>query len=114
MKPTWRFYQALLFLQPTLDKSCEKSEEWSDEEKRNFYSQYHELWNHKLKDYHNKSRRTVLLAQVKEELQNRYEEKEIVAAWSNLKTYFDRERLREKGSKVSGAGTSQIKIVVVL
>lgn len=36
-------------------------------------------------------------------------EKELVACWSKLKTYFDRERMREEGSKVSGTGTSKVR-----
>jgi len=74
-RSTWKFYQAMLFLKPTPDKACDKSEEWPEEEKRsliNFYSQNQELWNHTLKDYHDRSRRQVLLAKLNEELENKY------------------------------------------
>ena len=110
-KSVWKFYQAMLFLKPTLEKACDKSEEWPEEEKRsliNFYNQNHELWNHKLRDYHDKAKRQVLLAKLREELENKYTDKEIVATWNHLKTYYDRELLREKGSKPSGTGTSQV------
>ena len=69
-RSTWKFYQAMLFLKPTLDKVCDKSEEWPNEEKRsviNFYRQYEELWNHTLKDYHDKANRQVLLAKLRED-----------------------------------------------
>lgn len=106
----------MLFLKPTLDKACEKAEEWPDEEKRsliNFYRQHEELWRHTLKDYHDRSRRQVLLGKLRDELNNKYTEKEIVATWNSIKTYFDREHLREKGSKTSGTGTLQVSIFFV-
>ena len=43
------------------------------------------------------------------ELGDKYSEKDIVCTWNNLKTYFEREKLREEGSKKSGTGTSQVK-----
>ena len=74
-QPTWKFYQPLLYLKPNLDKACEKAEDWQDDEKRtiiSFYSQHNELWNHKLRDYHDKSRRLVLLTQLKDLLKSKY------------------------------------------
>ena len=44
-----------------------------------------------------------------EQLAGRYTEKEIVTIWNNIKTYFDRERMREEASKSSGTGTSEVK-----
>ena len=38
----------------------------------------------------------------------KFTEKELVSTWNNIKTYFERERLRESGSKTSGAGTSKV------
>ena len=55
----WKFYGPLLFMKATLEKACQKSKEWSDDEKRtviNFYSANPSLWNHKLQDYHDKAR----------------------------------------------------------
>lgn len=116
-RSTWKFDQAMLFLKPTLDKACEKAEEWPVEEKRsliNFYRQHEELWRHTLKDYHYRSRSQVLLGKLRGELNNKYTEKEIVANWNNIKTYFDRERLREKGSKTSGTGTLQVSTFLLI
>ena len=111
VKSVCKFYQAMLFLKPTLDDACDKAEEWSEEGKRsliNFCNRNHELWNYKVMDYHDKTTREVLLTKLKEELNNKFPEKVIVATWNNLKTYYDRQRLREKGSKTSGACTSQV------
>ena len=110
-KSSWKFYQCMLFLKPVLDKMCQKAEEWTDEEKRtliNYYNENPSLWNHKLKDYHDKARREVLLEKLRNALEDKYETKEIISTWNNLKTYYDKERLREEGSKVSGTGTSQV------
>jgi len=41
------------------DETCDKTEEWPEEEKHsliNFYSQNQEFWNHTLKDYHDRSK----------------------------------------------------------
>ena len=54
----WNFYSVLLFLKPALLCACSKSDEWSDEEKRvviNFYNENPSLWQHRMKDYHDKS-----------------------------------------------------------
>ena len=110
-KSSWKFYQCMLFLKPVLDKMCQKAEEWTDEEKRtliNYYNENPSLWNHKLKDYHDKARREVLLEKLRNALEDKYDTKEIISTWNNLKTYYDKERLREEGSKVSGTGTSQV------
>ena len=110
-KSSWKFYQCMLFLKPVLDKMCQKAEEWTDEEKRtliNYYNENPSLWNHKLKDYHDKARREVLLEKLRNALEDKYETKEIISTWNNLKTYYDKERLREEGSKVSGTGASQV------
>ena len=110
-KSSWKFYQCMLFLKPVLDKMCQKAEEWTDEEKRtliNYYNENPSLWNHKLKDYHDKARREVLVEKLRNALEDKYETKEIISTWNNLKTYYDKERLREEGSKVSGTGTSQV------
>ena len=109
----WKFYGPLLFMKATLEKACQKSEEWSDDEKRtviNLYSANPSLWNHKLLDYHDKARRQVLLGDLQMELGDKYSEKDTVSTWNNLKTYFEREKLREEESKKTGTGTSQVKI----
>ena len=105
----WKFYKPLLFLKPSLDLLNNKAE-WSDEERRtvaNFYQEHPSLWNHKLRDYHDKPRRQVLFQQLEEELEGKYSEKEIVSMCNNMKTYFERDRLREE-YKPSGSGTSQV------
>ena len=56
----WKFYRPMLFIKPVLDRLNSKAGEWSDQERRtviNFYHQHPSLWNHKLKDYHDKHRR---------------------------------------------------------
>lgn len=97
------------FLRPSIERS---KPEWSNDEKRsfiNFYNANPSLWNHRLKDYHDRARRQVLLQQLREQLAGKYTEKEIVTTWNNIKTYFDREPMREEASKSSGTGTSEVK-----
>ena len=80
-KSSWKFYQCMSFLKPVLDKMCQKAEEWTDEEKRtliNYYNENPSLWNHKLKDYHDKARREVLMEKLRNALEDKYETKEIL------------------------------------
>ena len=58
----WKFYKPMLFIKPALDRLNNRAAEWSDQERRaviNFFQQHPPLWNHKLKDYHDKQRRQV-------------------------------------------------------
>lgn len=64
------------FLHDTFEASLKK--DWSDEDKQtliNFYSQHPSLWNHRLKDYHDKARRQVLLKELEEELSGSFRRK---------------------------------------
>ena len=108
----WKFYSAMAFLKPVL---CSKADEWSDEEKRiviNLYNEKQSLWQHKLKDYHDKSLWQVLLLKLEKLLKAKYTSKEIVAVWSKLKTYYEKEKMREEGSKKSGEGTANVSFVI--
>ena len=50
----------------------------------------------------------VLLQQLEEELNGKYSE-EILSTWNNMKTYFDRERLKEEKIP-SGSAASQVML----
>ena len=105
----WKFFTQLQFLRSSIDRS---KPDWNDDEKRtviNFYNENPCLWNHQLKDYHDKGRRQILLQQLGERLDGKFTEKEIVNTWGNLKTYFERERMRMEASKSSGSGTSKVR-----
>ena len=87
----WKYFNQMQFLRPSIERS---KREWSDNEKHsliNFYNTNPSLWNHRLKDYHDRARRQVLLQQLAEQLAGKYTKKEIVTTWNNIKTYFDRE-----------------------
>ena len=87
----WKYFNQMQFLRPSIERS---KPEWSDNEKHsliNFYNTNPSLWNHHLKDYHDRARRQVLLQQLAEQLAGKYTKKEIVTTWNNIKTYFDRE-----------------------
>lgn len=62
----WRFFTQLQFLRSSIDHS---KPDWNDDEKRtliNFYNENQCLWNHQLKDYHDKGGQQIILQQLGE------------------------------------------------
>lgn len=107
----------MAFFKPVLLRSCLKSEEWSNEEKRtviNFYNENPYLFQHRMKEYHDKPRRYVLLLKFEKLLKGKYSPKEIMSVCNNLKTYHDKEKLREEGSKKTGTGTTNVNSLLFL
>ena len=103
-------FTQLQFLRSSIDHS---KPDWNDDEKRtliNFYNENQCLWNHQLKDYHDKGGQQIILQQLGEWLDGKFSEKKIIVnTWGNMKTYFNRERIRMEASKWSGSGTSKVR-----
>ena len=107
---SWKFYEHTKFLEEEILKSSQQEPEWTDDETMTvieFYKENPVLWNQCLADYKDRNLKKLALEKLKSSLKNRSDD-EIKNHWHSLKTIFDREDKRQKGSKKSGTSTSEV------
>ena len=96
----WKFYEHREFLEAEILKSSQQEPEWSDDETTRvieFYKENPVLWNHCLTDYKDRNLKKLALEKLKSLLKN-HSDDEIKNHWHSLKTIFDWEDKRQKGS----------------
>ena len=107
----WKFYEHMQFLEEEIIKSLQPDKSsWTEDETVSLIEFYREnpcLWNHCSAEYRDRDAKNLAMEKLKDILK-RFTEEEIKAHWHSVKTVFDREEKREKGSKKSGAGTTEV------
>ena len=66
------------------------------------------LWNHSTTDYRDRNLRDSLLEKLVDEFDNKFKKEEIKQEWNSLQVSYKREKARDKGSKTSGSGCSEV------
>ena len=107
----WKFYEHMHFLEEEIIKSSQpEKNSWTEDETVSLIEFHREnacLWNHCSAGYRNGNAKNLAMEKLKDVLK-RFTEEEIKAHWHAVKTAFDREEKREKGSKKSGAGMTEV------
>ena len=109
---TWKFTEHAKFLEEEIVKSLqqESRESWTDDETITlieFYKENPLLWNHCLPEYKDRNLKRLAFERLKDVLVNHSDE-DVKSHWHSLKTIFDREEKRQRGSKKSGASSAEV------
>ena len=107
----WKFCEHMQFLEEEIIKSLQSGKiSWTEEETVSLIEFYREstcLWNHCTAEYRDRNAKILAMEKLKDMLK-RFTEEEIKGHSHAIKTVFDREEKREKGSKKSGTGTAEV------
>ena len=73
-----------------------------------FFMLHPSLWNHSSTDYRDRNLHDSLLEKLVDEFDNKFKKEEIKQEWNSLQVSYKREKARDKGSKTSGSGCSEV------